>query len=725
MMRRLRRPSRGVAAGFVAIALGLVFTGVLSAQGIGVTVTPDRPPDNNDWYNHSFEVTFSHLVLTCEAPKTYSGPDGTDLSISGECTDPADPDVLPPETGTYTFKYDETDPTANPAHRGPDSNGWFNRPVPVDLNWSDVTSGPDGCPQGLTYSGGTDTSTCSDKAGNQASVTIGPLNYDATAPTASPNPPNGSGGWHAQPFNVTLNWTDTGSGVDSANCTETVNYTGGQRLVTCTDVAGNQGSITLEYLYDDGTPSISIDSGPANGSVSQDRTPSFSFSSDDPDAQFRCEIDANTFVPCTSPWPPQTALPLADGSHTFSVYAIDLAGNQSAVATRSWQIAELPTNTVAPTIVGFPEEGETLVADQGVWVGGTPPIFLTTHWQSCDAAANLCSDIGVTGDTYVVRAADIGRTLRVRVEASNQATQALGNPVLADSDPTAVVTALDRTLPRTTILGRPADPTNRQQATFTFESSRPGSTFECSVDGGAFEPCVSGRTYVGLAAGRHTFEVKATFVTTNTNEVLAELSPAAWVWRVDLERPPPPTSVVARRGDRRVRLSWVTPRVADVMGTRIGRVRAGRTAILFRVVPRSPFTDRGLVNGVLYRYTLQTRDQAGNLSKAIVVYARPRDPLLAPRDGAVVTRNPLLRWLGRPNATYYNVQVRRVLPGRDRKILTAWPIKTRYQIRARWFYRRWQTLTPGVYIWHVFPGLGRPQENRYGSLIGSSVFRKR
>jgi hypothetical protein len=96
-----------------------------------------------------------------------------------------------------------------------------------------------------------------------------------------------------------------------------------------------------------------------------------------------------------------------------------------------------------------------------------------------------------------------------------------------------------------------------------------------------------------------------------------------------------------------------------------------------------------------------------------------RSALLTPRAGARVTRPPLLVWRRASGARYYNVQVYR---GR-RKVLTAWPTKTRFQLRAQWKnLGRRERLLPGSYRWYVWPGYGAPSARRYGQLIGQSTF---
>ena len=71
-------------------------------------------------------------------------------------------------------------------------------------------------------------------------------------------------------------------------------------------------------------------------------------------------------------------------------------------------------------------------------------------------------------------------------------------------------------------------------------------------------------------------------------------------------------------------------------------------------------------------------------------------------------------------ARYYNLQLRR----RGRKILSVWPARNRYQLKARWRYggRSWR-LAPGPYRWLVWPGFGPRSKADYGRRIGPSTFR--
>jgi hypothetical protein len=95
-----------------------------------------------------------------------------------------------------------------------------------------------------------------------------------------------------------------------------------------------------------------------------------------------------------------------------------------------------PANTSLPTVSGTAQEGQTLTASAGAW-SGTAPIAYAYQWRRCDLAGASCADVsGATGASYGLGSADVSRTLRVRVTASNAAGSAS-----ATSPATAVVQA--------------------------------------------------------------------------------------------------------------------------------------------------------------------------------------------------------------------------------------------------------------------------------------------
>ncbi len=77
-----------------------------------VSLTSDRAPDSNGWYNHAVVWTITALdatsgVVIIDAPIAYQGPDSATAHVTGHATDAAG------NTGsaTVTFSYDQTPPT--------------------------------------------------------------------------------------------------------------------------------------------------------------------------------------------------------------------------------------------------------------------------------------------------------------------------------------------------------------------------------------------------------------------------------------------------------------------------------------------------------------------------------------------------------------------------------------------------------------------------------------
>lgn len=82
-------------------------------------------------------------------------------------------------------------------------------------------------------------------------------------------------------------------------------------------------------------------------------------------------------------------------------------------------------------------------------------------------------------------------------------------------------------LPDTIISSQPANPTYSSAAKFTFSSPDSTASFECLLDSGGWTACSSGITYNGLAAGSHTFSVRAKNPAGNVDP-----TPATYSWNV-------------------------------------------------------------------------------------------------------------------------------------------------------------------------------------------------
>ncbi|MFK7803369.1 MAG: hypothetical protein AB8G95_17170, partial [Anaerolineae bacterium] len=181
---------------------------------------------------------------------------------------------------------------------------------------------------------------------------------DTTAPTANPtlDPAANTAGWHNIDVTITWNWTDEpdGSGIDPDNCTLTsivTNEGSSGAAASCADLAGNSGSTGIGVNIDKTAGETTITTNPPATSTTGDA--SFTFSGTDAIsgiASFECLLDDGTIgigAPCTSP---QNYTGLASGTYTFSVNAIDVAGNIDLTpATFTWTVETPDPDTTAPT----------------------------------------------------------------------------------------------------------------------------------------------------------------------------------------------------------------------------------------------------------------------------------------------------------------------------------------------------------------------------------------
>lgn len=253
-----------------------------------------RGPDQNGWYNRPLSIGVNASDATSGLAScnsiNYSGPDTAGGSFSGTCTDNAGNSA---NGGSFTFKYDATPPAVSLSlSRGPDSGGWYNRPVDFQASGSDNLSGIASCTSGTIGGGSSPGASCTDNAGNVGSASVG-VNYDASAPTIDSitfdRPPD-SNGWYNRPVRVTFRGSDGGSGIDA--CTD-VTYpgpdtTGTTINGTCTDKAGNRAGGTspafkydatpptisnLGFDWDDGTATLTWTASPDTKEIEIDRAP--------------------------------------------------------------------------------------------------------------------------------------------------------------------------------------------------------------------------------------------------------------------------------------------------------------------------------------------------------------------------------------------------------------------------------------------------------------------
>lgn len=137
----------------------------------------------------------------------------------------------------------------------------------------------------------------------------------------------------------------------------------------------------------------------------------------------------------------------ADAGRTIRV--VVTATSSGGVATATSEPTALvvkkdaPVATVTPVVSGQPREGQVLTVAPGTW-NGAGTIAYTYQWQRCDTAGQSCTDASavIAQNSITLAAADVGKTIRARVIATNAA-----GATPASSAATTVVVAKDAATP--------------------------------------------------------------------------------------------------------------------------------------------------------------------------------------------------------------------------------------------------------------------------------------
>ncbi len=321
----------------------------------------------------------------------------------------------------------------------------------------------------------------------------------------------------------------------------------------------------------DGTPpTVTLMSMPSD--PSNDPTPSFGFSSNEPGSDFACSLDNASFVPCSSG---VTYGPLGDGSHIFAVQATDLAGNTGSSATYSWKVDATPPPAPAFAVGGVPPNPSATRDANFSFSDDEAGVTLLCNldgsgFANCSSGTAGYVDLADGSHTFLVKAVDGAGN-----ETSNSYTWAIDatpppppsitsapqNPSGADSASfafsdaetvifkcqldgggystcppasysnlgegshtfdvkavdsighestvTSYTWTIDTVHPLVTLIDKPPLLTNQTTASFSFSSNKPSSTYQCKLDTGSFGSCTSPRLYTGLDDGSHTFSVRA------------------------------------------------------------------------------------------------------------------------------------------------------------------------------------------------------------------------
>ena len=238
-----------------------------------------------------------------------------------------------------------------------------------------------------------------------------------------------------------------------------------------------------------GAPETTILLGPAL--LSNERTATFTFTSDQPGSTFECSLDGGAFDPCASP---VTYSSLPDGEHSFEVQATSSLGLvDETPALYEWAIVA-PPDTAAPetSIVSGPSLVSNATMATFTFVASETPVTFECSLDGMPfgecISPHVIENLAEGPHTFGVWAID-----------------AAGN-----ADPTPDLHAWTVDLPPVvTVLSGPFEVTESTSATLEFLGNEPTLTFECWLDG-VTSPCTSPVTYTGLSLGAHVFAVRAT-----------------------------------------------------------------------------------------------------------------------------------------------------------------------------------------------------------------------
>ena len=220
------------------------------------SLSPGDGPNSNGWYRADVVIDFECTdvlsgIESCLGDTTIG--EGDPDSTTGTATDRAGNTA---EAGVTGIRVDTSSPEITASLTpgdGPNSNGWYNKPVHVDFSCDDAVSGIDTCEGDDDLGEGENqsrTGTATDRAGNVTERTVSDIDIDLTAPDVAFSGAFGSAySFGDVPPAPSCTAADELSGLASP-CAVTGYGTGvGEHTLTttATDRAGNVATATLHY----------------------------------------------------------------------------------------------------------------------------------------------------------------------------------------------------------------------------------------------------------------------------------------------------------------------------------------------------------------------------------------------------------------------------------------------------------------------------------------------
>ena len=338
------------------------------------------------------------------------------------------------------------------------------------------------------------------------------------------------------------------SAIDAASSTDypPTDHDGGTRPSGAAPDAGAYEYAAATIPADTTPPETTISSAPPTTTTST--SAGLTFSSTESSSTFECQIDGGAWATCQSP---KSYSGLALGAHTFSVRAIDPAGNVDASpAAVTWTVVTAPDTTAPDTVLSSPMPSTTTSTEASFSFSATESGASFTcsldgaPWVSCTSPRAYTS-LGVGSHAFAVRATD-------------PAGNVDGSPA---SVSWTILAPPDTTAPETTLTAGPTSGTSTD-ASFAFVSSEAASTFDCRLDGAAWTACASPVAFTSLAVGTHVFAVRATDAAGN-----ADATPATMTWSISalaLTDPPVVSDPAPKGGKGKSKPRTVTTSVSTL-----------------------------------------------------------------------------------------------------------------------------------------------------------------
>lgn len=349
--------------------------------------------------------------------------------------------------------------------------------------------------------------------------------------------------------------------------------------VYAVDAAGNQGiSVGVAWKNDYTAPLLSFGTITPPPGLTSASNLAVEFAADEP-ATLYCSQDGAEAVECASPlnWND-----VADGQHQLSVYAVDVAGNQSAIGTVDWTV-----DHTAPSIsfASIQPSAAAYINSQAISfeIAASESVTLSMTMNGAQVTAeNPAVFDGLPDGAYVFEVS---------------ATDGAGNP----SGSISHSFVIDRVAPQLNVTQDPERPLQSDMRTLEFSASEE-VTYQCDIDSAGFGACQSPLDLSGLADGEHTVHIKAIDLAGNETVKTAQ-------WTVDTR--PPVTHLTANQSGNSITFSFSADEAAEFVCSLDGATPTDCD---------TPITYSGLAGGV-HTFTVWATDAAGNMDPAGASYS--------------------------------------------------------------------------------------------------------